>query len=148
MAIQCEHTISVTTTPAQVFALLDNLPRTPEWLKPCTELRKLAPGPNAVGDRLSYSFSQGGRPGLMQGEILERVPGSRLVCVYSDAMMEVRVEFNVLREPSGARLTHRIAITPRTWLARLMSPLIRRSLPKQTRDAMERIRAILESPNS
>ena len=145
MAIRCEHSVLVMATPSQVFALLDDLPRTPEWLKPCTELKKLSPGPNAVGVKLSYSYMQGGQAGVMEGEILERVAGNKLTCVYRDAMMEVRVEFNVQRESPGARLTHVITITPQTWLGRLMSPLIRRSLPRQTREAMDSIKAILDA---
>jgi hypothetical protein len=44
----------------------------------------------------------------------------------------------------GARLTHVIDITPKTLMAKLFSPMIRRQLPKQTINAMEQLRALLE----
>ena len=48
-------------------------------------------------------------------------------------------------EQPGARLTHVITITPKTFMAKLISPLIRLSLPKQTREAMAAIQKILKT---
>jgi hypothetical protein len=42
-------------------------------------------------------------------------------------------------------ITHIIEITPKTFLGRLMSPLIRLGLRKQTRDAATNLKTLLES---
>lgn len=145
MILSCEKSITVAVSPETAFALLDDLPRTPEWLKPCVELVNLSPGPNSVGDKLKYTFKQGGTKGVMDGEILVREPNRRLMCRYADKTFQVDVDFHVSPAAEGAQLTHLIEITPKTWLVRMMAPLIRRGLPKQTREAMEGIKRILEA---
>lgn len=90
MPVQCEQTIDVSVGASQAFALLDDLPRTPEWLGPCVALEKLAPGPNTLGDKLKYTYQQGGRKGVMQGEIVAREPDRKLTCRYHDTMASIK----------------------------------------------------------
>lgn len=145
MALQCNHSVEVHCSPEKAFSFIDDLPQTPKWLGPCTAIEKLNPGPNAVGDKLKYSYNQGGKDRTMEGEILERVEPSKLVCRYFDSMFEVLVDLNVQKSPSGAVLQHVITMTPKSFFAKLLSPLIRMGLPKQTRDAMAALKSLLES---
>jgi hypothetical protein len=145
MAITVQHTIELRREPAAVYALLDDLGKTPTWRSRCTGIEKLDPGPNAVGHRLRYSYKDGGRRGVMDGQITARAAGERLAFRYWDKMMDVTVDFEVAALGArGTRLTHAIGITPKTFFAKLFSPLIRRALPKQTIDAMEKLRGLLE----
>jgi uncharacterized protein YndB with AHSA1/START domain len=143
MSISCELSVDVAATPERAFALIDDLPKTPQWLGPCTALVKMTPGPNSVGDKLRYDYSQGGRSGTMDGEILERKANERLVCRYRDAQMEVLVDLRISPAPGGARLTHLITITPQTMMGKLMTPLIKMALPKQTQEAMDNLKRML-----
>ena len=145
MAIHFEHAIDVPREPARAFAVLDDVAQTPKWLARCTGIEKVTPGPNAVGTKLRYAYRDGGRTGVMDGEITARAPNERLTCKYRDAMMDVTVDFRVTKTAEGARLVHAIDIAPRTFFAKLLSPLIRRQLPKQTVLAMESLRALLEA---
>ena len=145
MPIRFEHSVELKASPQQAFALLDDLSQTPKWLAPCTAIERLSPGPNAVGDRLRYSYKQGGRIGTMDGEILARTPNQNLIVRYFDTMMEVLVDFRVMPISSGSRLTHVITISPQTFMAKLMSPFIRLALPKQTRQAMDKLKGILDA---
>src|SRR5271167_4913415 len=95
MPIRCEHSVDVDASPERAFGSLDDLSQTPKWLGPCTALEKLSPGPNAVGDKLKYSYKQGGRAGTMDGEIVNRTPNEKLVCHYFDTMMDVVVDLRV-----------------------------------------------------
>ncbi len=144
MSIHFEHTIDVVCPPEKAFALLDDVAQTPNWLARCTGIEKLTPGQNAVGAKLRYSYREGGRTGVMDGETTERKQNERLTFRYDDTMMGVTVDFRVAKAPQGTRLVHAIDITPKTFLGRLMSPLIRRMVPKQTITAMETLRALLE----
>jgi hypothetical protein len=144
MPVSCEHSVEVSVRPEIAFALVDDLPRTKEWLPPCTALEKVTSGPNAVGDRLTYSFRQGGSSGIMEGQILARTPNEHLQCVYRDAQFEVLVDFRVESAPAGAKLTHVITISPKRLMGKLLSPLIRLGLKSQTRQAMANLKAILE----
>jgi hypothetical protein len=145
MAIRYEHAETVRTTPERAFAAIDDLALTARWLPPCVSLEKVGPGPNAPGDRLRYVYKQGGRQGEMAGEIIARTPGERLLCKYHDAAFEVSVELRVAAAPDGTVTTHAVEITPRTWLGRLMGPLIRLGLGKQTREAAGNLKKLLEA---
>ena len=143
MPISCEHSVDVPVTPERAFALIDDLAQTPKWLGPCRSLDKVTPGPNAIGDKLRYAYSQGGRSGTMDGEILERKANERLVCRYRDTQMDVLVDLRVSPIAGGARLTHAITITPQTMMGKMMTPIIQMALPKQTKEAMENLKRIL-----
>jgi hypothetical protein len=145
MPIRYEHAETVRTTPARAFAAIDDLPLTAKWLPPCVSLEKVNPGPNAPGDKLLYVFKQGGHTGRMDGEIVERTPGERLRCRYFDASFEVSVDLRVAAAPEGALTTHVIEITPKRFFMRLMSPMIRLGLGKQTRTAAANLKKLLES---
>jgi uncharacterized protein YndB with AHSA1/START domain len=144
MVIRFEHSVDVARGPDKAFALLDDFAQTPKWLERCAELTPVTSGPHAEGTKLRYRYQEGGRTGTMDGEITERIPNERLTMRYADKMMEVVVDFRIAKTDGGARLTHAIDITPRTFVAGLMSPLIRRQLPKQTVTAMECLKALLE----
>ena len=145
MPIRYEHAERIRATPERVFAAIDNLPLTAKWLPPCVSLEKLGPGPNAPADKLRYVYKQGGRQAEMAGEIIARTPGERLHCKYQDSMFEVSVDLHVAAAPDGALTTHVIEITPKTWLGKLMRPLIRLGLGRQTRQAAGNLKNLLES---
>jgi len=81
----------------------------------------------------------------MAGEIIARTPGERLHCKYFDSAFEVSVDLRVAPAPDGAVTTHIIEITPKGFLAKLVSPLIRLGLGKQTREAAANLKKLLES---
>ncbi len=143
MPIHYEYSVEVKSSPEQAFAVLDDFKRTPEWLCACVSLEKLTPGPNSIGDRLKYTFKQGRRLGVMDGQITARIPSEKLTVQYDDKMFQVLIDFNISRTSDGARLTHIITITPKTFFGKIMSPLIRLGVPKQTKDAMHALKAIL-----
>jgi hypothetical protein len=144
VSIHFSHTLDIGHDPSKVFALLDDLAMTPKWLERCTGIEKLSPGANVVGTRLRYSYREGGRVGTMDGEIVTRIPDERLTFRYGDKMMDVSVDFHVTSAAAGSRLTHTIDITPKTVLAKVFAPFIRRGLPRQTITAMERLRTLLD----
>jgi hypothetical protein len=82
----------------------------------------------------------------MQGEIVARTPGERLCCKYFDKAFEVMVDLRIAPTQAGVVSTHIIEITPKTFSAKLFTPLIRLGLGKQTRDAAANLKKLLESP--
>ena len=144
MSIRFEHAIDVARGPEQIFAILDDLSQTPRWVSRCTGIEKLSPGPNTVGTKVRYAYREGGRTGTMDGEIKARKPNERLTVGYSDKMMEVVVDFKMTRKDGGARLVHTIDIKPKSLMAKLFAPLVRRQLPEQTIKAMETLRGLVE----
>jgi carbon monoxide dehydrogenase subunit G len=146
MPIRHELTETVRTTPERAFAAIDDLALTARWLPPCVSLTKVGSGPNAVGDKLKYVYKQGGRQAEMDGEIVARVPGERLHCRYFDRMFDVSIDLRVAPAPGGATTTHIIEITPKGLMGKMMSPLIKMGIKKQTRDAATNLKKLLETP--
>jgi len=144
MSIRFEHAIDVARGPEQIFAILDDLSQTPRWVSRCTGIEKLSPGPNAVGTKVRYAYRDGARTGTMDGEIKARKPNERLTVGYADKMMEVVVDFQMTKKDGGARLVHTIDIKPKSLMAKLFAPLVRRQLPQQTIAAMETLRGLVE----
>ena len=144
MPVRCEHAQPVRATPAQAFAMIDDLSSYAKWLPPCVSLTKLSPGPNAVGDRLRYVYRQGGREQEMAGEVVARVPGERFHTRYTDASFVVDVDLRVAPAEGGALTTHIVEIAPKSVVGRLFSPLIRMGLTKQTKDAATNLARLLE----
>jgi hypothetical protein len=135
----------IQTTPERAFAAIDDLPLTAKWLPHCVSLAKVGEGPTAVGDKLRYVYKQGGREAEMAGEVLVRIPGERLHCKYFDTMFDVSVDLRIAATSDGTMTRHIIEITPKTWSGKLMGPLIRSGLRKQTREAAQNLRQLLES---
>ena len=148
MAIRYEHCETIRTTADRAFAMIDDLPQTSKWLPPCVSLEKTESGPNAVGDKLNYVFKQGGKTARMDGEIIDRIPGERLHCKYFDNMFDVSVDLRVASSAEGALTTHVVEITPKTFFGKLLTPLIRLGLRKQTRDAAANLKKLLESTSA
>ncbi|MEO6774234.1 MAG: SRPBCC family protein [Kofleriaceae bacterium] len=143
MAVHFEYTIEIAKPPAAVFAFLDDVARTPEWLSRCTKIEKLDPGPNGVGTRLRYDYLQGRRPGTMQGSIAAYAEPDHLAFRYSDRQFEVTIDFMLAATTAGTKLTEKVDIVPSSLVGRLLQPLIRRVLPKQTVTDLEKLRTLV-----
>lgn len=149
MSLRFEHSVDVRCSADHAFSLLDDFAATPRWLDRCTHIDTLTPGPHAVGTKLRYGYRESGRTGTMDGEVIARSPNDRLAMRYRDAMLEIAVEFRIAPAESDSESRVRIAqiveITPKSWVVKLATPLIRRQLPGQTAVAMQRLKALLEA---
>ncbi|TCV97794.1 hypothetical protein EC912_101811 [Luteibacter rhizovicinus] len=133
----------VPRSPEQVFDMLDDFSVTPKWLDRCIRFQKHQPGPNEVGDAVRYVYLDGLRLGVMEGIITARCRAEHLSCQYADRKMTVSIAFRMRPRGPGTYLTHNVDILPKGFLARLMAPLIRRTLSAQTTSAMVRLRDCL-----
>jgi uncharacterized protein YndB with AHSA1/START domain len=139
------HTVEIDAPRSAVFAIIDDVGRTPEWQQRCINVEKLSPGPNSVGTNLRYTFKDGPRTGQMTGRITAREPDERFSMEYADKLMRVGVDF-VLRDgatSSSTSLTHAVDVHGR-GLGRLFAPIATRTLPRQTVNAVESLKAIAE----
>ena len=137
------HTLSVSAPPSAVFSIIDDFTRTPQWLSRCTGIDKLDPGPNDVGTRLKYHYDDGRRTGTMDGQVVAREPDRHFAMKFTDKLMDVTVDFVAASDGVGTSLTHTIDIAAKGF-GKLFTPLIRRTLPKQTMDAMTKLKALAE----
>lgn len=139
------HTLPVSAPPSAVFAIVDDVSRTPQWFPPCMAIDKLDDGPNDVGTRLTYHYHDGARAGSMDGEIVAREPDRHFAMTFADRTMRVTVDFVAVSDGVGTSLTHSVDVSTK-GLGRIFVPLIRRQLPKQTLDALGQLKALAERP--
>ena len=149
MAIRQSHREAVAATAQAAFEVIDDLPATKIWLDVCESLNNLDGPPNSVGDRLEYRFRQGGTTGQMEGEIMIREPGRRLVCRYDDPKFKVTVDLSVdadaSNDPQVCVVEQILTIEPKGWIGRLMSPLISMGLRRQSHSSSAALRQLIES---
>ncbi|MEI2820826.1 MAG: SRPBCC family protein [Marmoricola sp.] len=140
------HTETVNAAPESIFAVLEDVARTPEWLARCTQLDKLSDGPVGVGTKLRYHYTQGRQSGVMDGEVVAFAANQRLTNKFTDSMMNVSVDFALAPgEAAGTTsLTHTIDIEAKGFLGKLLTPVISRQLPDQTKGAMAALKALVE----
>ncbi|WOP17505.1 SRPBCC family protein [Raineyella sp. LH-20] len=136
----------VDAKPSDIFAILDDVTRTPEWLTRCTQLDKLSEGPTAVGTQLTYHYKDGNRTGVMDGAVVAREQDRKLTHRFTDSMMDVTVDFDVEPGPTAdqTKLTHTITIATKGF-GKIFTPMIKRQLPGQTIGAMTALKALAES---
>jgi len=141
---QYSHTLEVDASPEAIFAILDDVTRTPEWLGRCTKLENLTGGPIAVGQQLKYHYKDGSRTGVMDGEVAQHEPNRHLENRFTDRMMAVSVDFRAEPLDAGrSRLTHTITIDTK-GIGKAFTPMIKRQLPDQTMGAMTSLKALAE----
>lgn len=146
MTIQFSHTIEVPCPPAQAFALIEDLPRTPEWMANCVKLEKTTPGPNAAGQQLRYELQMGSHESTLDGSITAYQPNEKITCQFSDDMMEIVIDFQLQAlDTGGAKIVHTISITPQNFMATMFAPVIKKTLPEQTVTAMEKLKALIDT---
>ncbi|MEP6865801.1 MAG: SRPBCC family protein [Deltaproteobacteria bacterium] len=143
MPVHFEYAVEILKPQATVFAVLDDVSRTPEWLSRCTKIEKLDPGPNAVGTKLRYDYLQGRKTGTMTGSIAAHAAPDHIAFRYNDKMFDVTIDFKLVAVAAGTKLTQHIDIVPTSLVGRLLQPLIRRVLPKQTVTDLEKLRALV-----
>ena len=141
--IDCSVEFDVPKPPSEVFALLDDFGATPRWNSRCVEVKQISPGPHQQGAQLVYVYRDPGRQGQMDGVINTYAPNRALEMRYHDRMMEISVGFRLEPNGTGTHVHHRIQITPRSLLARLMTPIIRGATRKQTEESVGKLKALL-----
>ena len=130
MPLHFEEQVEVRRTPAQCFAFVDDFANTPRWNDLCVALQR--EGSDArEGGGLVYTFKQGNRQGVMHGLVVEREPPRRLLLSFSDRMFQIEIGFRFGAIPGGTRIEHTLELEPRSFLTRLMSPILRRVMKKQ-----------------
>ncbi|MEO8550604.1 MAG: SRPBCC family protein [Kofleriaceae bacterium] len=144
MTVHFEYAIEIPRQPAQVFAVLDDVARTPEWFSRCTAAEKLEPGANAVGSPLRYAILQRGTmTGTMEGSVVAYARDAHIAFRLTDRMFDITIDFQLAPIASGSRVVHQIDIVPRSLVARLLQPLLRRVIPNQVAIDMAKLRDLV-----
>jgi uncharacterized protein YndB with AHSA1/START domain len=139
-----EEIVDTAAPPDEVYALLADVARTPEWLCRATKLEITDGAPLRVGSPLLYVYREGSGTKSMTGTVTELVPGKTTAFAYTDPMFDVAIRFDLTPHGGGTRVTHRIEIGTKALMAKLFTPLIRIGLRKQTPKDLAKLRDVAE----
>ncbi len=143
--IRCEASVHIARSPAHVFAILDDLERTPQWLDRCVWIVQTSPGPRGAATRLRFRYRERGHEGELAGELEVYEPERRIVMKFTDRALDVRVAFELAPEAHGTLLTHTAEIAPKMFIIKMLSPWIRSSTRRQMAEVVDKLRQLAEA---
>jgi uncharacterized protein YndB with AHSA1/START domain len=143
--IRCEASVHIARSPAYVFAILDDLERTPLWLDRCVSIVQTSDGARGAGTRLRFRYRERGREGEIAGEVETYEPERRIVMKFTDRALDVRVAFELAPDGDGTKLAHAAEITPKMFIIKMLSPWIRSSTRRQMAEVVDKLRRLAET---
>ena len=145
--IRKEISIDIARPVHEVFAFVDDPSKAPEWLGLCISLEQISPGPKHIGTQLHYTYRnlQSGQTGEMDGVVTAYETNKHLAMKYGDKMFEVGLDFWFSASATGTALKHIAEIEPKSFLTKLMSPMIATAMDGQLNQDMEKLKTLLES---
>ena len=140
-------TVSMVTraSPAQVFAVLADPDAYGHWVVGSSTIRDADPAWPGVGSRFHHRVGAGPLGINDFTEVLESVPGRRLVLLaHARPVLNARVELELVSQADGAtRITmHEEGADPRSRA--LLSPLVRPLSDLRNAESLRRLRRLAE----
>ncbi|WP_369796209.1 SRPBCC family protein [Phycicoccus sp. Root101] len=130
---------------AEVAAFAGDPGRAPEWYANIVSVRWLTPVPLSVGSRMDFVAHFLGRRLAYTYEVVELVPGRRLVMRTADGPfpMETTYEWEPVHE-GATRMTLRNQGSP-SGFAKISEPMVKRAMTRATTKDLARLKGILEA---
>ncbi len=143
MSIRFEERLEMPRAAAECFAFIDDFANTPRWNTRCVDIRQTSPGAREVGSTLHYRYKEPRREGEMSGVVTGYERDKLLEMKFSDPMLDVLVGFRFVAAAAGSVIEHWIEITPKTFMMKVMTPLIRSATREQLAGELAAIQRLL-----
>jgi carbon monoxide dehydrogenase subunit G len=140
--IRIELTVEIGRTPGDVFDLLSDVERLPEWQTSAVEAH--TDGPLAQGSRITEKRRLLGREVDSELEVVAYEPPKRLILRSLGGPVKFTVDHELATQGAGTRLTL-VAEAEPGGLMRLTGPMIARTAEQQFRQDFDRLKELLES---
>ena len=143
-----EEAVRIGRTPDAVWAIVTDYSSDHLWRPGITEMTPDPPGPPAVGTRVREVLQTGGRSYVTESTVTSVGPG--MTYRFSGAGTTGGVDGSRTVVPTGADealFTYRVELTL-TGGYRFVRPLIGATMRKGLRSDLDRLRAMLETPDA
>jgi len=142
--ITVQTQVAIARTPEEVFAFVADQTNAPLWQAGLIEVRRLTPGPIAVGSEHAFVRQFAGRRVEARNRFVRYEPPHLVEFEIHDGWITGRAGYRVDPHPTGALVTATMDFTAH-GPARLAEPLLRRVLERDARKDDARLVAVLES---
>jgi carbon monoxide dehydrogenase subunit G len=140
--IHIELTVEIARTPVEVFALLSDVERLPEWQTSAVEAH--TEGPLAQGSHITEKRRLLGREVDSELEVIAYEPPKRLTLRSLGGPVRFTVDHELVGQGGGTRLTL-VAEAEPGGLMRFTGPMVARTAEQQFRQDFDRLKELLES---
>ena len=140
--VQVETTIA--RTPAEVAAYAGDPTNAPEWYVNIKSIEWQTKPPVSVGSRMDFVAQFLGRRIAYTYEVVDLVPGERLVMRTADGPFPMETTYTWEPVPGGTRMTLRNRGNPRGF-AKMTAPLMERAMRRATSKDLANLKALLEN---
>ena len=140
--IRIELTVEIARAPADVFELLSEIERLPEWQASALEAH--ADGPLAEGSRITERRRLLGREVDTELEVVAYEPPKRLTLRSLGGPVQFTVDHELAEQGGGTQLRF-VAEAQPGGLLRLTEPVLARTAEQEFRRDFDRLKELLES---
>ncbi len=142
--IVLDDEVEIDRSMADVFAVLIDVERDPEWQKGLAAARYTSDGPIGVGTTGQHRAKPFGLTIEVDWQLIEFEPDRRVAWTFIGGPFDGQESYVLEPSAAGTRLAHRADLEPR-GLLRLLGPLIAPIWAKQSDDALQELKKLLES---
>jgi len=143
MSVDVQVETTIARSPAEVAAYAGDPSNAPEWYVNIKSVDWQTPPPVAVGSRMDFVAQFLGRRISYTYEVVELVPGERLVMRTADGPFPMETTYTWEPVEGGTRMTLRNRGNP-TGFGQLAAPLMERAMRRATTKDLARLKARLE----
>jgi carbon monoxide dehydrogenase subunit G len=142
--IHVEASVEIAAPPAEVFAVLADVRRLPEWQSGCSAVTLESDGPVAAGSRFRQRVTFAGKQGEQRVEVEELERDRVLTLRILSGPLPVRARHVLEPVGSGTRLSVVMEgdLGP---LGRVAGPLVRRAAERQFGGWFKRLKELVEA---
>jgi uncharacterized membrane protein len=144
VAVDVETALEIARPRPEVAAYACDPANAPEWYKNIASVELETPPPVAAGSRMAFVARFLGRTLSYTYEIVELVPGERLVMRTAEGPFPMETTYGFRDTPDGGtHMTLRNRGEP-TGFARVAAPVMERAMRRANRKDLERLKRVLE----
>ena len=144
MAVDVETTIEIVRSRAEVAAFAADLDNVHAWYKNIKRVEWLTERPLQVGTRLAFAAEFLGRRMAYTYEVVEHVPGERLVMRTADGPFPMETTYTWVDGPAGSTV---MALRNRgepAGFSAIASPMMAAGIRRNNRSDLQRLKQVLE----
>lgn len=143
MAVDVVTEIVIDRPRAEVASFAGDPSNAPRWYTNITSVEWKTPAPMVVGSRLAFVAQFLGRRLAYSYEVVELVPGARLVMRTAEGPFPMETTYSWATLNAGTRMTLRNRGEP-SGFSKVVAPLMASAMRRANRKDLEALKALLE----